>query len=244
MLHHEGLKMAYTKTHSPWSASDLLSGYAFNHLESQYAAAKADADSHNHDTRYYAKATADTTFFSTTFYTNFDSDKLDGYHLSDIVSSVMPLGAIMIWSGTDGTIPTNWHICDGGTYGGKASPDLRDRFVIGAGSTYAVNATPGVASWNGTITPAGTVAIGDHILTTAELPAHNHTYTDSYGVNARVWLGTSGSIYISNATTTNTFNNQDEAGGGGHGHAGSTASFAAINPRPVYYSLYYIMKYA
>jgi hypothetical protein len=236
--------MAYTKTHNPWSASDLLSGYAFNHLESQWTAAKADADVHNHDTRYYPKATADATFFSTTFYTNFDADKLDGSHLSDIVASVMPLGSIMIWSGTDATLPSGWHICDGGTYGGKASPDLRDRFVIGAGSSYAVNATPGVVTWNGTVTPTGTVTIGDHVLTTTEIPAHTHTFDDHYsqalGINDSYTL----SFFIGYSTTTHTFDDQTD-GDEAHNHtSGSSASFSTIDPRAAYYSLYYIMKYA
>jgi hypothetical protein len=238
--------MAYTKTHAPWSASDLLSGYAFNHLEIQWTASKADADIHNHDTRYYSKAAADATFFSTTFYTNFDADKLDGSHLSDLVASVMPLGAIMILSGTDANVPANWHICDGGTYGGKASPDLRDRFVIGAGSSYAVGASPGVASWNGTITPAGTVTIGDHILSTAELPAHTHTFVDHY--SAKTGTGAVmehiGNCYTGTTTTNRSIANQ-ASGDGTHNHtSGSSASFSAIDPRPAFYSLYYIMKYA
>lgn len=235
--------MAYTKTHSPWGASHLLSGYAFNHLETQWDAAKADADAHNHDTRYYTKTSADLTFFTTTFYTNFDADKLDGSHISDIVASVMPLGAIMIWSGTDGTVPIGWHICDGGAYGSKVSPDLRDRFVIGAGSTYAVGATGGPASWNGTITPTADVSIDDHTLTTAELPAHTHTF-DEYG-SSQVGrtFSDAGQYWRANSATTAAINNQ-AAGGGAHGHTGSTASFTAVNPRPVYYSLYYIMKYA
>jgi hypothetical protein len=244
MLHNEGLGMAYTKTHSPWVASDLLSGYAFNHLESQWTASKADADAHNHDTRYYTKASSDATFFSTTFYTNFDADKLDGSHLSDIVASVMPLGAIMIWSGTDATVPTGWHICDGGTYGSKVSPDLRDRFVIGAGSTYAVNASPGVATWNATITPTAAVTIGDHILTTSEIPGHTHDFTAKE--NAKNLAANTNNIYANCKTLssrTSTFDEQS-SGDGAHGHTGSTASFTAVNPRPAFYSLYYIMKYA
>jgi len=234
--------MAYTKTHSPWGVADLLSGYAFNHLESQYAAAKADADLHTHDTRYYTKASSDLTFFTTAFYTGFDADKLDGSHLSALVAAVMPLGAIMVWSGTDANVPDNWHICDGGTYGGKASPDLRDRFVIGAGSTYAVNASPGVATWNATITPTATVTIGDHVLTTAELPGHTHTWIEYY--SPRTLKSAYGSDWATTlSSTTHTFDEQ-ASGGGSHGHTGSTASFTAVNPRPAYYSLYYIMKYA
>ena len=51
-------------------------------------------------------------------------------------------GMIMLWSGSTGTVPSGWRLCDGG--GG--TPDLRNRFVVGAGSSYAVNATGGSAN--------------------------------------------------------------------------------------------------
>ena len=43
-------------------------------------------------------------------------------------------GMIMIWSGSSGTIPSGWVICDGT----NSTPDLRNRFIVGAGSTYSV----------------------------------------------------------------------------------------------------------
>lgn len=113
--------MSYTKYHSAWSATNLLSGAAFNYIETQYDEAKADADIHTHDTRYYPKATADVTFFSLSYYTGFDADMLDGNHLSDIIAEVMPVGAVMIWSGTDATVPSGWGICSGATYSGVVS---------------------------------------------------------------------------------------------------------------------------
>lgn len=236
--------MAYVKYHSSWSASDLLSGAAFNHIETQYDEAKADIDIHTHDSRYYPVATADITFFSASFYAGFDADKLDGNHFSDMLAAVMPIGAIMIWSGTDATIPTAWHICDGGTYGGYATPDLRDRFVIGAGDTYSVGATGGPATWSGTITPTGTVTVGDHVLTTAELPTHTHGVPDEYpegrGAFSSLYSGYTPTDYSTAYPTLG----QQSTGGGSHGHTGSTASFSGIDPRPPYHSLYYIMKYA
>lgn len=45
----------------------------------------------------------------------------------------------MIWSGAEVDIPTGWHLCDGT----NGTPDLRDRFIIGAGSTYAPGVTGG-----------------------------------------------------------------------------------------------------
>lgn len=48
-------------------------------------------------------------------------------------------GMILLWSGAIVDIPAGYRLCDG-TVG---TPDLRDRFVIGAGDTFAVNATGG-----------------------------------------------------------------------------------------------------
>jgi len=51
-------------------------------------------------------------------------------------------GMIMLWSGSSATIPTGWVLCDGT----NSTPDLRNRFVVGATSTYAVGATGGSAN--------------------------------------------------------------------------------------------------
>lgn len=48
-------------------------------------------------------------------------------------------GQISIWKGAIGTIPDGWVICDGN----NGTPDLRDKFVVAAGGTYAVDATGG-----------------------------------------------------------------------------------------------------
>ena len=236
--------MPYTKYHEAWAGTDDLTGAAWNHIETQWDFIKAEADAHNHDTRYYTKTLADATFFTTTFYTGFDADKIDGSHFSDLVAAAMPIGAIMIWSGTDANVPTNWHICDGGTYGGYATPDLRDRFVVGAGSTYAVNATGGPATWNGTITPTGTVTVGNHALTTSEIPSHTHGYTEYYNLFGCYKNEYATGHWTGPTSRAASINNQNVGGGGAHGHTGSTASFNAIDPRGPWYSLYHIMKYA
>lgn len=238
--------MTYTKYHNPWTSSYLVSAAAMNHIETQWDSITADADLHNHDSRYYQKATADATFFAltTSVTLGFDADKLDGQHYSDLLASVMPLGAIMIYSGTDATVPSGWHICDGGTYGGLASPDLRDRFVIGAGGDYAVGATGGPATYDGNITPTGSVTVGAHILTTAELPTHDHSYTEYYCplcIQNGIYSGDNS--YHTPTSTSHKIGNQTD-GDGGHGHIGSTANLTAIDIRPVYRSLYYIIKYA
>jgi len=51
-------------------------------------------------------------------------------------------GIICLWGGAIVDIPTGWHLCDGNA----GTPDLRNKFVIGAGDTYAPEATGGESS--------------------------------------------------------------------------------------------------
>lgn len=53
----------------------------------------------------------------------------------------IPSGGIILWSGSTGSIPAGWYLCNGS----NGTPDLRDRFIVGAGNSYAVNATGGTA---------------------------------------------------------------------------------------------------
>ena len=56
-----------------------------------------------------------------------------------LISALVPSGVVMMWSGSANAIPSGYVICDGN----NSTPDLRNRFVIGAGDTYAVGATGG-----------------------------------------------------------------------------------------------------
>ncbi len=56
----------------------------------------------------------------------------------------IPAGGIIMWSGSIGNIPAGWALCDGS----NGTPDLRDRFIVGAGNSYAVGATGGSTSHN------------------------------------------------------------------------------------------------
>ena len=126
----------------------------------------------------------------------------------------VPSGLISLWSGNSLNIPDGWVLCDGN----NNTPDLRDRFIIGAGNKYSVGNTGGEE---------------EHTLTTDELPEHNHTLSGDSIINSTtngtVSLGVSG-IFI----TTNKFetlNTTDITGSG-----------SAHNNMPPYYALCYIMK--
>ena len=80
--------------------------------------------------------------------------KATRYKLAD-GSDLLPVGTIVMWSGAINSIPSGWKLCDGtGT-----APDLRDRFIVGAGSTYNSGNTGGANRV--------TIAI-------SEIPSHNH----------------------------------------------------------------------
>src|SRR6056297_3350468 len=70
-------------------------------------------------------------------------------------TALIPSGGIILWSGLLTSIPTGWSLCDGS----NGTPDLRNRFVVGAGDQYSRNDIGG----------SDTVQ-----LTEGELPSHSH----------------------------------------------------------------------
>ena len=81
------------------------------------------------------------------------------------VHSVLPYGCILMWSGSIGTIPTGYALCDGN----NGTPDLRNRFIVGAGSTYSVNDIGGNKD--------AIVVTHGHAITISD-PGHGHALTD------------------------------------------------------------------
>ena len=86
---------------------------------------------------------------------------------SNLVNSFVPIGGIIMWSGTvaQAEALTNWAICDGQ----NGTPDLRDKFVLGVGSTAA----PSTANVND-----GNNSSNSITLTEGQMPSHNHDITD------------------------------------------------------------------
>ena len=103
------------------------------------------------------------------------------------VSNVVPSGLIAIWSGSVGSIPSGWVLCDGT----NGTPDLRNSFLVGAGNSYAVGATGGSAD---AVVPTHT-----HTATsTVTDPGHNHTYQQAG--SALPQSGSSTSCFTANST--------------------------------------------
>lgn len=133
-------------------------------------------------------------------------------------------GMIMLWSGSSASIPSGWLLCNGS----NSTPDLRNRFVVGAGSTYAVDATGGSAdaivvshTHTASVTdPGHTHSIAGYAFG-ASGPSQPNSGTDAYQVNRIVAATNTTGISVSNSTT---------------GSSGTNANL------PPYYALCYIMK--
>ena len=174
----------------------------------------------------------------------------NGSGLSGIEAFVT--GMIILWYGDTGNIPTGFVLCDGN----NSTPDLRDKFVVGAGSAYS----PGNSGGNSSVT-----------LSTSQLPSHNHSVSVSgttgnpspalTGDVRRISegfraSGTASGVFTKvndpNNPITGASSNSPVAGftfDGTHTHtfsasgtSGNEGSGSAIENRPPYYALCYIMK--
>ncbi len=89
-------------------------------------------------------------------------------------ATVVPKGGIIMWAPSVGSIPSGWRLCDGGTYNGVVTPDLRSRFVMceptGFSGTRAVAESITIAGGGHT----HTVTVDGTGLTVSNLPDHQH----------------------------------------------------------------------
>jgi microcystin-dependent protein len=142
----------------------------------------------------------------------------------------IPSGGIFLWSGSIGSIPAGYVLCNGS----NGTPDLRNRFVVGAGSTYAVDATGGSAD--------AVVVSHNHALTFTD-PGHSHVLNNAgiynTGVDNILDVG-SGS---SDPRDGNIFNQATTTVTTGISVSIASAGVSGTNANlPPYYALCYIMK--
>ena len=127
----------------------------------------------------------------------------------------IPSGVVVSWYGDKANVPSGWAICDGT----NGTPDLRDRFIVGAGNSYSLNATGGAntvsltADQNGPHTHSGTTSSSQQTV----VPGSDLLGTHSNN------MGKWGTVNITLTT-------------------GSSGKGAAHENRPPYYALYFIMK--
>lgn len=95
-------------------------------------------------------------------------------HGKKLVDYIYPIGSI--YMSVNATSPAN-------LFGGSWT-QLKDRFLLGAGSTYIAGSTGGAAT---------------HKLTVAEMPSHNHSFKD--GSHTFLWgQNKTNNVYLNNAS--------------------------------------------
>ena len=158
------------------------------------------------------------------------------------VPSAFVQGMIILWSGAADQIPTGFVLCDGN----NNTPNLTDRFVVGAGAAYGVGASGGSSSVTLSTSqlPSHNHPASSTASSSVNDPGHFHSYIDQYVVinnGYRPWPANnndcaqrnintgSKTTGITVSTSVNTTINNT---GGGQSHEN----------RPPYYALCYIMK--
>ena len=168
---------------------------------------------------------------NTVRYANVYADNFvgSGANLTGIESFVS--GMILLWSGSTGSIPSGFVLCNGS----NSTPDLRDRFVVGAGNTYSVGATGGSNTGTDTVNISGSDTVSITVSGTAEAYtgySENSTHFANYWNSLRTiqYNYSRGKISLPfSGTGTDTVNI-------------SGSDTVSIDNRPPYYALCYIMK--
>lgn len=174
------------------------------------------------------------------------------YNMLPQAGGDLPKGVIVMWSGAVDTIPGDWALCDGT----NGTPDLRGRFVLGAGDGHSVGSTGGedahtlIESEMANHTHS-TDSQGDHVhsgYTSTEDINHSHKYERGGvtwaggGVQVSVLANTTGYSYTEDASVSHSHQIILNSAGN-HTHSISYAGEShPHNNMPPYYALAYIMK--
>ena len=107
---------------------------------------------------------------------NSNAQQIQELAVSDglIGNGTFPLGGIIMWSGAISAIPTGWSLCDGS----NGTPDLRNRFVLGATNDGSDGTYPGIS-----VSQTGGTA-------DAVVVSHNHSITDNGHTHSQTGGGT------------------------------------------------------
>ena len=136
-----------------------------------------------------------------------------------------------MWSGTIATIPAGFALCNGSS----GTPDLRDKFIIGANADSG-----GAAKTNITGTPTQTGGTKDAIVVshnhtaTVTDPTHNHTFTSFNTIGVA-----GGGNNVGAVGTTGTTSSASTGISVAIATAGSSGTDQNLPP---YYALAFIMK--
>ena len=143
---------------------------------------------------------------------NSNAQQIQELAVSDglIGNGTFPLGGIIMWSGAISAIPTGWSLCDGS----NGTPDLRNRFVLGATNDGSDGTYPGISVSQTGGTADAVVVSHNHSITD---PGHTHTQTgggtdDDGGANVPGGTSTGTMSNINDNTTGITIDNEGVSG--------------------------------
>lgn len=155
-----------------------------------------------------------------------------------LAADLVPIGTIVLWSGSVASIPTNWALCDG--TGGTVN--LENRFVVGAGDAYAVGDTGGA---NNVTLTTEQMPVHTHTGSAASAGAHTHGFPSGSPLLGLQAGGVGGSTNLSYGAGGNTSLDAATASAGAHTHTltiNNAGSGSSHENRPPYYALAYIQK--
>ena len=147
----------------------------------------------------------------------------------------VPSGCILLWSGSTGSVPSGWYLCDGS----NGTPDLRNSFVVGAGNTYAVGATGGTAdaiTVSHTHTATSTSTVTDPTHSHVENVSTSSSGGSGFGIGGASGYSGSQATNLNTATATTGITVATTTTNASAGVSGTNANL------PPYYALAYIMK--
>lgn len=234
--------MAYTKT--SWVEHDMDTAAklaALDNLEDMYTEAVAYIDANTHSSRYYTDAEMNAKFYhagNDGTGSGCTCESVDGYTASEMMNLLVPKYTILPWTGARVDIPYGWGLCDGSTYSGVVTPNLQGKFIACAGQNYSINQT-NFGTEN--VTSTGTVTIGDHTLTAAELPKHTHTIPDER-MDSDPLREISGSGRPKHGRTEATHTTDSTGGDDPHSHTATYTGTSDQSKLPKYMALDFIMK--
>jgi len=163
-------------------------------------------------------------------------------------AAAFPIGGIIMWSGTIAAIPTGWALCNGS----NGTPDLRDRFIIGAnqddGGAAKTNVTGSLTQTGGskdaivvshthtaTVTDAGHFHVTDG---TAGSNRHAVRIGSDAGIDATSQTASAEDAFYVNGSRTGTASTGISVSNSTTGSSGTNVNL------PPYYALAFIMKTA
>ena len=147
----------------------------------------------------------------------------------------IPHGAIIMWSGAVNEIPDGWTLCDGS----NGSPDLRDKFILGAGGVLPQS--------GGTLNHSHLGPSHTHSIS-GDGAAHTHTYSGNTASSPQQRdASTAGTTNFSDRDHYHAYSGTTSSANANHSHGGTTGAGGAGQTTegsnlPPYYALSFIMK--